>query len=127
MNMTMEEIRKVVRTALEESGGGKAIQDLKEEVNKMRSKAILDEVSPLPQEVAKQDAEERKMEEDPKYIKSQRGSLIHVVPSGTEVGDANEWRTVCTWTYARFGRYEIVGKDCPGTWCTRCLESEGKK
>ena len=95
---------------------------LQAEMYTLRAKAIADLPSPAEGEVMKATTVEEGLRKGAKFVKSRRGGLIHLVPSGTEVGDAFGWRTACMWPYARFGRYEEVAKYHAGDWCTRCLK-----
>ena len=123
MNFSIDELKRMAKDTMGKNRDAR-IDVLQAEMDTLRAKAIADLPPPGEGEVMKATTVEEGMRKGAKYVKSRRGGLIHMVPSGTEVGDAFGWRTACMWPYARFGRYEEVAKDHAGDWCTRCLKAD---
>ena len=123
MNFSIDDLKKLVKETMGRNRDGR-VDQLRAELDTLRAKAVADLPPPPEGVVMKATSKEEDMRKGVKYVKSRRGGLIHIVPSGTEVGDAFGWRSACTWTYARFGRYEEVAKDHAGEWCTRCLKAD---
>ena len=102
-------------------------EDLGDEVKELRKRGeegniVTAEITP--EEVVKQDGQEREKEKGIKYVVSQRSGLTHLAPTGGEDGDAFNWRTACTWQYARYGRYKEIELSQAKVWRKRCLEAD---
>ena len=95
----------------------KGLDELKDDLEKIKGTRALDAPSGIEVKLAIRDEEQDK----PMFIRSTKYSGIHIVPSGARAGPAEGWKTVCSWKFAGLGRYEEVAADALGERCIRCF------
>ena len=94
------------------------LEDMRQEIKELKEAAS---IAPPPTLEIQQAIRDEKDAKGETLIKSEYSELIHVVPSGAQVGPAATWRTACRWKYALLGKYELAPHDAVGERCARCL------
>ena len=123
MDLSIKELKELMEERADAQANKKTLYYLKSELEEVKEMTKKMKGTTPPLALLDANSKEAAMEQGIKYVRSSRCGLIHMVPSGTEIGDAALWRAACTWRYARFGRYEEVSRTAGGEWRKRCLEA----